>query len=503
MNKSKKSLYTAATGAIYILLNGLLGMLVIKIIIEKYGSDFNGLNSTISQFLNMLLLLEGGLTIAVNVALLKPYKENDLILINKILSATKKNFLKIGVLFFSFGIISSLIYSFFIKSSFNFSFVFSLFLIAMLPTGLNLLLAVKYRVIIQMDQKEYIINLINIITILCTHLLNIFIAIQKFNIILIRINTMIFSLLNILLIVLYVNKKYTKFNFNDDHNLPKISGTGDIFVQKITGGFYSAFPMLLITLTIGTVEASIYAVYNSIFLFIKGILLVVLNAPKMALGTSFLQKDSKNKFKLFKLYQFISIKILSIFLLTTSILIMPFINIYTRKMTDINYIDIKIAVFMILIAMFEILHIPSGIVLNMTGEFKITKNIQLLAVIVLILSLIFGQKKNGLYGILTGVLITAILLGILEIYIVHKKYFEGNVGYFLKLFLYNLLFAYFLYYFENKIASYIYNWESFVVIGSGIFFFNILSVIIFNFIFFREKSFGLFEKLKSSIISKN
>lgn len=99
MNKTRNSIYNAITSLLLTMLNGLTSIVIIQKIIEVYGSDFNGLNSTVNQLINMLLVVEGGFTLAISVSLFKPLTENDKTQVNSILSASRNIFKKIGLLF--------------------------------------------------------------------------------------------------------------------------------------------------------------------------------------------------------------------------------------------------------------------------------------------------------------------------------------------------------------------------------------------------------------------
>ena len=39
------------------LVNGIFGIVVTRLVISRFGSDFNGLNSTANQIINVLLIL--------------------------------------------------------------------------------------------------------------------------------------------------------------------------------------------------------------------------------------------------------------------------------------------------------------------------------------------------------------------------------------------------------------------------------------------------------------
>ena len=140
------------------LVNGLMGIVVTRLVISHYGSDFNGLNSTANQIINVLLILEGGFTLASNVALFGPVSREDYLTSNGILRATRSKFKKIGILFFVAGSMTAVAYSFAAKTDLSREFVFTVIFMAVVPQAVNLYFATTYRVLLQTQQKEYIIN---------------------------------------------------------------------------------------------------------------------------------------------------------------------------------------------------------------------------------------------------------------------------------------------------------------------------------------------------------
>ena len=95
-NRNSFSLLNAISAMCLTITNGLLTIVVTRFILARFGSDFNGLNSTANQIVNVLLILEGGFTLASNVALFYPLTHGDYKQVNGILSATKKKFKKIA-----------------------------------------------------------------------------------------------------------------------------------------------------------------------------------------------------------------------------------------------------------------------------------------------------------------------------------------------------------------------------------------------------------------------
>ncbi|MED3645225.1 hypothetical protein P5F75_17900 [Caldifermentibacillus hisashii] len=495
MEKSKRSLYTAISSVILTLVNGLFGFVVTKLIIIHYGSDFNGLNATVTQFINMLLIVEGGFTLATNVALFKPLSVSKYEIVNSILSATRRIFIKIGLLFFVIGILASIIYTIIINSNLPKSIIFMTLMMTVISTVFNLIFTTKYRILIQTEQKEYIINLVNIITIFLTQILIILIILFQQHMLIVRFIIMLGSIFNGLMIGYVCRKSYNFIDFSVKPNYKLIRGTKDVFVQKFTSMVYTSVPIVYISMTAGTIYASIFAVYNSVFSILKNVIYSFVNAPRIGFGRLIAERNKNYVMKVFLQYEFIVIILISGILSTAAVLILPFIGIYTRGVEDIDYIDKYLAVILIGITFFEIIHIPSGNIINMAGKFKIGKNIQNIACISLITLMIIGNHLFSFYGILLSVLFTSIILAILEIYYIHVVYFKDGLAVFLRILIPNTIFSIILVYIEvaflPKISGYIY----FFIIGLFILLINYLLIVIINLLINRKLTVGFFKRL--------
>ena len=84
-----------------------LGLILNNLMLSKFGSDVNGVVATIAQVLTFLTLFEGGFTLASNIALYKPYLDNDTFYMNSVLSASRSIYIKVGCIILSLMFIST------------------------------------------------------------------------------------------------------------------------------------------------------------------------------------------------------------------------------------------------------------------------------------------------------------------------------------------------------------------------------------------------------------
>lgn len=436
-NRTKYSLYNALSAMLLTFINGSFGIIVTRLIIARYGSDYNGLNSTANQIIHVLLLMEGGFTLASNVALFAPLSKGDYITSNSILNATKQIFKKIGVAFLFVGVVIAAIYSLLVKTALPQEFVFTLILMAVAPQAVNFFYTTTYRILLQSQQKEFVISIFTALTIGAGHIVNIFLILHDGEMWMIRFVTMCFAILNCFLITNYTKRKNDFLNdlVKEDYTLVK--GTKDVMAQKITGAIYSSWPMIFLSIsqTGGTVLASVYAVYNSVYMILKALLHAVIDAPRLGFGEMLTQRKREEVWPSFREYEFIATFFIFVAMLTAFVLILPFIDLYTHGIADTNYYDKQIALLMTLISVFEMLHIPSGHLINMSGNFKVSKSFQYIACIVLIISMFVLGSIYGVYGMLLTLLIVAMLLALLEVIYVHCYFFSNKLREFLSVIL--------------------------------------------------------------------
>lgn len=502
LTRTKKSLYSALTGFLLTVVNGVLGLLITRMIIINYGSDFNGLNSVANQIVNLLLIIEGGITIATNVALFRPLSKKNYRVVNGIMSATKIMFNKIGTIFFLVGVLTSIIYSFFVKSDLSSGLIISIFLLTIIPTTFNLIFATKYMIIIQTEQKEYLINLVKIVSILLSQFLIYLVISFNQHVIFIRLITMMCGVLNGIILIIIAKRRYEFLDFRAVPLFNEVKGTGDVLIQKITGMIYMNTPIIFISVTAGTSLASVYFVYNSIFMFLKNLLYSIVNAPRMALGELLSEQKNEKVIEVFYKYQYIITNISLVLISTAVVLSMPFISFYTKGITDINYFNWFFLIILALISYFEILHIPSGNIIMVSGSFKILKKIQVIALIFLIIFTLIGAIIFGAYGVLFAVLTTSVVLACMEIYYAVFRLLKLN-----RIIIFNTIFpvtifSVLLVLFELRFINYIGSFAQFLIAGIILLILNSIFITIFNFIFNNQLTVQVNKLLFSTIKSK-
>ena len=98
MSRQKNSINNLKWGILGNIITSVVAIIIPRLFIVNYGSEVNGLLSSIRQIYVYLALLEAGVGDASVVALYGPIGRNDHKTVNKILAATHYYYKKIGIL---------------------------------------------------------------------------------------------------------------------------------------------------------------------------------------------------------------------------------------------------------------------------------------------------------------------------------------------------------------------------------------------------------------------
>lgn len=415
--RTKKTIINLIVNVLSVPITALLGLWMTQLVLLNYGSDINGLNALITQIIAVILVLEAGLGAAVNSKLYKPYVDNNTFAINAILSVTKKGFELIAVVFSLLSFIVLLVVPNLINTDIPKSTIVVLFILACIPTAIYLGFSLKYKPLYDVSQSEYILSGINLVITILGQVVAIIFIYRGASIELVRFWIMFFLTLRSILIYVISKKRYKEFQFQSkEKDYSFLKEMPSVISLKITSLIYGTAPILYISFAIGTMMTSVYSVYNMIFMMLKSLAYALVNAPANAFGQLLANKENLDAVKeKFLKYQLIVILFVTILLVTCMIVILPFIELYTNRVDDINYIDFKMAVLICIITFLEIIHIPSGLMMQVTGAFKENRKMQNIATLSLIFSIIIFPIFTGFYGVLLALVICNIILCFMEV----------------------------------------------------------------------------------------
>ena len=408
--KSKNRLLTNMLSyAVLQIVNMLVGLFLPRLYLAVYGSEINGIISTINSFTTYFAYLEAGLGLTLIHSLFKPLAENDTESTNGVLSYSKKQYQKISYLYFILVVILSLVFPFLkiAKDIGKVEFIFLVFVIGSYG-ALDFYSMAKYRVLLTADRKEYVISNAMILAQL---LRVVFVWILlKFNISVVFVKTVpIFTLLvRSVVLKIYVAKKYPNYSFVApiSQKISVSKDRWDALLLQISISTSVSLPTIIVSQVLGYKEANVFAVYSLVISAMISIISALSSGVSPMLGRSIAQ--GKEIGKTYDVYDFIvSITIAIVFSITV-IMIIPFVSLYTNVVDDVNYIVPSYAILFCVWAAIYSYRIPVTAVINAAGIYRPNRIHNTINLAVQVIGGIVAAIVFGVLGVLIVMIVAAL-----------------------------------------------------------------------------------------------
>ena len=207
-----------------------MGLIIPRLYLENFGSEVNGLVSTVKQVFVYLMLLEAGVGLASQQALYKPIATDDKDKINGILSATKVHYNRTGFLYAALMMIFAIGYPFVISTNLPKSTCFLIVLFYGLPAVISFFVQGKYRILLEGTGKGYILTTFSTIMVLVNSILKILLLVFTNNLLLVQSLYCLEHILQMFLVIWYVKKHYPWVKLNVKPDIAAISQKNSVLL---------------------------------------------------------------------------------------------------------------------------------------------------------------------------------------------------------------------------------------------------------------------------------
>ncbi|MBM6879996.1 polysaccharide biosynthesis C-terminal domain-containing protein [[Clostridium] spiroforme] len=391
-----------------------------RLILQNFGSEVNGLVSSIQQFLTIITFMELGVGAVVQASLYKPLAKNDSNSISKIIKSANSFFIKLAIIMFFYVVSLLFLYPIIVKTSFDNFYVDTLILSMSISYFAQYFFGLKNQLLVIADQKGYIHYGLNTLVLVLNNIIGVFMILNGTSIQIIKLSTSLILLLRPLLLEIYVRKNY---NLNR-----KIKYVGEPIRQKWNGVAQHVATVVLnstdsIVLSIFSTLSSV-SIYNIYYLVINGLnnLVVSLTSGFQSYIGNLLANEKYEQLNdSFDIYETIFHIIVTFIFSTVCVLIVPFVLVYTDGVYDIDY---NVPVFAILLSIANMIYcirLPYNTLIKTAGHFKQTQNSAWLEVIINIIVSILMVYKFGLLGVAIGTLVAMTYRTIYLVYYLAKN----------------------------------------------------------------------------------
>ncbi len=474
------------------------GFVLPRLILGSFGSEVNGLVNSITQFLHIIAFLELGVGAVVQSSLYKPLADADDDGISKIITSANKFFVKIAIILLAYVVVLIFIYPAFVNSSFDHIYAATLILAMSISSFAQYYFGVVDRLLLTADQRGYIQYTAQSLTLLlntaaCAVLIKLGASIHV-----VKLSTSIIYLLRPFFLRLYVNRNYNlnrKIQYDEEPIKQKWNG----IAQHIASVVLDQTDIIVLTVFSTLTNVSIYSVYHLVIFGVKNLFLSLTNGVQSLMGEMLARREMDNLRRFFDWTEWL-LHTGTIFVFgCTGVLILPFVQVYTKGVTDANYIVPLFAILITIAHAGHCLRLPYNILILSAGHYKQTQGNYIIAACMNIVISILTVRAWGLVGVAIGTLVAMLYQTVWMAFYDSRNILESPIsGFFKHLFvdaICVIIAGIITYRIPLKNVNYVY-WFLLAVVDAVIWGSVIIGV---NYIFYKDKVQRLVRKVLRTI----
>lgn len=375
-----------------------------RLYIVGYGSEVNGLLSSVDQLLIYLSLFEAGVATASLQALYGPVARGDWESINGVLSATNRYYRRTGLIYGGGLLLIAVFYPLLVETGLSYGTVFGVIIFSGLASVVLFLMQGKYTALLQAEGKNYVMtNLSTVISVL-TSISKIILIRLGVNIVLILAAGFAIYMIQATFIYAYVRHNYRQLDLSAKPNRKAIGQKNYVLLHQVSTLIFNNTDVLILTAFCDLRLVSVYTVFRMITSQLETILGYVTGSVNFVLGQNFKTEPRLYRARIDVLESFYGALSYGVFSVALFLMI-PFMRLYTAGVSDVNYLDEKLAVLFVAVSVLNQTRGPMLMVINHAGHFQKTAGRAMLeAGINLTVSLV-AVNIWGVYGVLLGTVV--------------------------------------------------------------------------------------------------
>lgn len=383
------------------------GFILPRLFIEIYGSEVNGLVSSVAQFISVISFLEMGVGSVIRFNLYKPIAEKDNEQLSRVISSAKKFYRRLAVILVVYVVALMIFYPLVTENAFDHFYTALLIASMSISTFAQYFFGQVNQLLLSADQKGYIHYAAQVLTVIANTTVCIALITAGKGIHAVKLATSVIYLLRPVFLWWYVKKNYS-IDYNIKYNTEPIQQKWNGLVQHISAVVLDGTDVIILTAMSTLSNVSIYSVYHMIVRSIKSLLVEMTAGIQALMGKLFAENKMDELSDLFRWSEWI-IHTGTVFVFgCTATLIIPFVQVYTLGINDIDYVQPLFGLLLTLANAGHCLRLPYNMMILAGGHYKQTQCNYIIATVVNIVISVVTVGCWGLIGVAIGTLVAMI-----------------------------------------------------------------------------------------------
>lgn len=427
MSRSKNSELNMVFGMASQILYVGLSFISRTIFIKTLGTNYLGLNGLFTNILSVLSLADLGIGSAIMFSLYIPIAKNDNQKIKALMNLYKKAYMVIGIVVLLVGLAIIPFLKYIVRFNKGININYTVIYILFLANTVVSYLFFAYRsVIIEGNQKSYMLSKINCCTIIVTTITQIICLVAFKNYYIYLVIPILFGIVKNLIISIKAGKMYPIINESNNERLSRrekrsiFKNIYALSLIKISNVVYGSTDNIVISTFLGTVYVGIYSNYLLIITAVTGFINIIFSSFRASLGNLNAVETKEYKFMVFKRILLMNFWIVGFCSICLYQLLNPFIQLWIGNKYLFNDEIMAIIVLMFLVTG---LNQTISIFEDACGLFWLTRHRAPVTAMVNLFSSIFLVNIIGITGVFWGTIISFLT----TIYLIDPKVVYSNV----------------------------------------------------------------------------
>lgn len=404
MGRKKKLALNTITSLIFQMVTIICGFILPRLILQSFGSEVNGLVNSISQFLAIISFLELGVGAVIQSSLYKPLAEHDNEQISKVIVSGQKFFSKLATILLIYVVILMGVYPFIANQEFGFVYTATMIGVISISSFAQYYFGIVNRLLLTADQKGYVSYIAQTVTLIMNTAACFILIKLGAGIHLVKLVTSLIYVIRPLVLAIYVKQHYNlnwKIKYTEEPIKQKWNGVA----QHISAVVLDGTDNIVLTIFGNLKDVSVYSVYNIVTAGVKQLLLSMTNGIQALMGEMWAKQELDELKRFFGWVEW-SLHTGTVLIFgITSALIIPFVEVYTTGVSDVNYVQPLFAILIVTANAGHCLRLPYNVMILAGGHYKQTQSNYLIAAALNIIISIMAVRTWGLIGVAIGTVI--------------------------------------------------------------------------------------------------
>ena len=335
--RNRSFIYNSIGSAVQQLIVAICGLVIPRLIIGTYGSIINGTIASITQFIGITALIQGGVTGAARVAFYAPVNNKNTKAISVVYNTSNAFFRRFSVALVLYIIMLATIYPRYIYTGLAYPEASFLIIILGVSSIADSLFGITNQLLLFADLKGYIYTLSQAVGTLLNAIVTVIFVETGSSVIEVKLVATAVLLVRPFFLFFYVRKKYT-IHYKEELDWKVLSQSRASISKSIAYFIHNSTDNTVITILMHVAWVSVYSVYNGVIKAVSGLVSSVLGNTEALFGQMIARNECTALQNEVPVYDLMSKMASTCFFSTCMVLIIPFVQIYTSNISDMEYI---------------------------------------------------------------------------------------------------------------------------------------------------------------------